>query len=92
MRRRLSFDGVLWGLAPVGLLGVYFAAYLFTTDLHRGHLGDERYRIRLFRSELHQHIFSPLVLVEQRLRAANPRFSGQVHSGCSLPPADEEIR
>jgi hypothetical protein len=92
MRRRFSFDAVVWSLSPLALLGVYFAAYLLTTDIYRGHLGDMRYRIRLFRSTLHQRIFSPVLLVEQRLRPADPQFSGQVHSGCSLPPAEEEDR
>jgi hypothetical protein len=35
-------------------------------------------------------IFSPLLTVEQWLRPAEPEFSGQVRSGASLPPPDDD--
>src|SRR5207249_7348207 len=53
-------------------------------------LAGTRYRIRLFRSEWHQRIFTPLLAVEQQLRPADPEFSGQVRSGASLPQPDED--
>jgi hypothetical protein len=77
-------------LSLVALLGIYVAAYVFTTEVFHGRLGDTHYRIRLFQSVWHKRIFSPLLIVEQRLRPAEPEFSGQVHSGASLPPPDDD--
>ena len=91
MRERVS-DIFPWSLSPLALLGVYLAAYLLSTEVFPGQLGGTRYRIRLFRSVWHQHIFAPLLAAEQQLRPADPQFSGQVRSGASLPPHDESER
>jgi hypothetical protein len=80
---------LLWSLSPFALLGLYLAAYLLSTEIFPSQLGGTRYRIRLFRSVWHQRIFAPLLATEQRLRPADPEFSGQVRSGASLPPYDE---
>jgi hypothetical protein len=87
-KRFLKF--IWWGLLLFGLLCIYVFAYLLTTEVYHGRLGDTRYRIRLFQSVWHERIFSPLLATEQRLRPAMPEFSGQVHSGADLPPADNE--
>jgi hypothetical protein len=71
------------------IFGVYLAAYLISTEVFHGHLGDTRYRIRLFQSVWHRRIFIPLLTIEQWVRPANPEFYGQVRSGASLPPCDE---
>jgi hypothetical protein len=68
---------------------MYFTAYAATTEVHHGRVGNTRYRIRLFRCPAHMRLFIPLLAAEQRLRPANPEFSGQVHSGADLPPAEE---
>ena len=77
-------------LSLIVLLGIYVGAYFLTTEVFHGRLGDTHYRIRLFQSAWHKRIFSPLLTVEQRLRPAEPEFSGQVHSGASLPPGDDD--
>jgi hypothetical protein len=80
---------LLWSLAPLVLLGVYVATYFLSTEVFHGAFGSTRYRIRLFQSVWHQRVFSPLLAAEEKLRPANPEFSGQVHNGASLPPPDE---
>jgi hypothetical protein len=77
-------------LSLIVLLSSYVGGYFFTTEVFRGRLGDTHYRIRLFHSVWHKRIFSPLLTVEQQLRPAEPEFSGQVHSGASLPPPDDD--
>jgi hypothetical protein len=89
MFKRSSLDILIWSLSPLAALGVYIAAYLGSTVVFAGRLGETHYRIRLFRSELHYRAFRPLLAVEARLRPANSEFSGQVHTGASLPPPDE---
>ena len=89
MAMKNRIDTLIWWLSPLGIFAVYLAAYLASTEVFPGRLGDTRYRIRLFRSVWHYRVFQPLLAVEGRLRPANPQFSGQVHSGASLPPPDE---
>ena len=55
-----------WVLWLPGLAGLYVAAYLLSTEVWRGQMGETRYRIRLFRSTWHLRIFEPLVAAEQR--------------------------
>ena len=78
------------GLLLFVLLGIYIVVYFLTTEVYHGRLDGTRYRIRLFQSEWHERIFSPVLSVEKQLRPAQPEFSGQVHSGADLPPADDE--
>jgi hypothetical protein len=82
-------------LSLIVLLGIYVGAYFSTTEVFHGRLNDgplddTHYRIRLFHSVWHMRIFSPLLTVEQLLRPAKPEFSGQVRSGASLPPPDDD--
>lgn len=81
---------MIWIESPFVLLGVYVAAYLLSTEVFSGRLASTRYRIRLFQSALHERLFSPLLTAEQQLRPQDPEFSGQVRSGASLPPPDEQ--
>ena len=78
-----------WVLWLPGLAGLYVVAYLLSTEVWRGQMGETRYCIRLFRSTWHLRIFEPLVAAEQRLRPASPEFYGQVRNGASLPPMEE---
>ncbi len=89
LRCNFVFDRLLWWLSPLARLGIYLWAYLVSTEVYHGRLGSTRCRIRLFYSEAHVRVFTPLLAVEQRLRLGDPQFSGQVHNGCSLPPAEE---
>ena len=89
MAKRNTLDRLIWGLSPLAAFGMYLAAYLLSTDVFAGRMGDTRYRIRLFGSTAHYRVFKPLLAIEARLRPANPQFSGQVHSGASLPPPEE---
>ena len=81
---------LIWSVWPFVLLGVYIAGYVLSTEVFPGRFGSTRYSIRLFRSVSHERLFSPLLIAEQHLRPQDPEFSGQVHSGASLPPHDEE--
>ena len=78
-----------WTLWLPGLAGLCLAAYLLSTEVWRGQMGESRYRIRLFRSTWPLRAFEPLAAAEQRLRPATPEFYGQVRYGASLPPAEE---
>jgi hypothetical protein len=90
MKFRRESRFLTWTLTLMTVPAVYVAAYNLSTEVFHGRLGDTRYRIRLFRSVWHQRIFAPLLSNEAALRRTEPEFSGQVHSGASLPPADEE--
>src|SRR5436309_484399 len=81
MQRQRTLDAPLWSLAPLALLGVYFAAYLLSSEVFHGRLGSTPYRIRLFHSVWHQRLFGLLLRGEQQLRPAEPEFSGQVRGG-----------
>jgi hypothetical protein len=89
MAKKNRLDTLIWWLSPLAIFGVYLAAYLTSTEVFPGRLGDTRYRIRLFGSVWHYRVFQPLIAVEGRLRPADPQFSGQVRGGASLPPPDE---
>jgi hypothetical protein len=86
-KRRSKFR--ILGLLSVILLGIYIGTYFYTTMVYHGRFGDTHYRIRLFHSVWHMRIFSPRLAVEQRLRPAEPEFSGQVYSWGSVPPPDD---
>ena len=87
MRRGFSSNLLWWSMA---LACMYFTAYVATTEVYHGQLGGTRYRIRLFRSPAQMRLFIPLLAAEQRLRPANPEFSGQVHTGLDLPPGEDD--
>ena len=92
LQRKSILEAPLEWLSPLALLFVYFAAYFLSTEVFHGRLGSTTYRIRLFRCEWHQRIFAPLLVIEEKVRPAEPQFSGQVHSGVSLPPPEEDGR
>src|SRR5262245_31300665 len=90
MQRQRCSEILLWSLSPLGLLGIYLAVYLLSTEVFHGRLGSTRYRLRLFRSEWHQRMFVPLLATERQLRPPDPEFYGHVRNGASLPPHDED--
>jgi hypothetical protein len=90
MARKRHSKLLLLSLSLFVSLNLYIVAYLLTTEVFHGRLGDTHYRIRLFQSVWHKRIFSPLLVVEKLLRPAEPEFSGQVRSGASVPPPDDE--
>jgi hypothetical protein len=90
MTRKRSSKLVLVSLSLFVFLAIYVSSYLLSTEVFHGRLGDTHYRIRLFQSVWHKRIFSPLLIVEQWLRPAEPEFSGQVRSGASVPPPDDD--
>ena len=64
----------VWSLAPFALLSLYVAAYLLSTEVFHGRLGETRYCIRLFRTVWHYRAFQPLWAVEEQLRPLDPEF------------------
>lgn len=88
MIRKNRSTSQLWAAVPAMLLIAYGIAYLLSTELHRGSLGGDRLRIRLFHSASHQWLFFPMLRIEQWLWPSSVEFSGQVRSGASLPPPE----
>ena len=72
----------------VTIIGLYVAAYLLSTEIYRGQLGANRYRIRIFQNELHRQIFVPLSFLEGLVNLRDGEFSAQTKNHASLPPAE----
>jgi hypothetical protein len=90
MNSKRGTEILTWTLSLLAVPVLYVAAYVLSTEVFCGRLGDTRYRFRLFRSVWHQRIFTPLLSTESALRPADPEFYGHVRNGASLPPADED--
>ena len=74
--------------ALVVVVGLYVAAYLFSTEIHHGRLGADRFRIRIFQTEMHRRMFVALSFLEGLLSPRDREFSTQVANHASLPPPE----